>query len=412
MPTTQYHRRRVSALALLLVLPLLTTAADAYDWPSYRGPSHDGRSAETGVFDAWPENGPTTLWRADLGSGYSATSVADGRVFTLFGDGKSEFLAAFSADRGEELWRVRLDVERKDSFGDGPRSTPSVAGGAVYALGAKGKLVAVKAESGEEIWSRDLVADFGASIPQWGISTSPTVFEEHLLVDVGGKDGHGVVALARSDGKLVWKAESGVPGYSTPLVVEAAGVEQALFFTGTKLVAVSPRDGKALWDYEWRTSYDVNAAMPVFLPPDRVFISSGYDKGAAVLRVKKTESGLAIEEVWKSREMRNHFNSSVLVDGHLYGFDNGTLKCIRADDGAERWAKRGFAKGSLLYADGHLVVLGERGQLALVEASPEGYREKALSEVFDAKTWTMPTLADGVLFVRSEKELVALDPRR
>lgn len=412
MPTTKSLQRPVSAFVLLPALFLMTTAAGAVDWPSYRGPAHDGRSTETGVFDTWPKSGPATLWRAELGSGYSAASVADGRVFTLFGDGTNEFLAAFSAYQGEELWRIRLDAERKDSFGDGPRSTPSVADSVVYGLGAKGKLVAVKAESGEEIWSRDLVADFGAAIPQWGISTSPTVFEELLLVDVGGKNGHGVVALARSDGKLIWKAESGLPGYSTPLVVEAAGAEQALFFTGTKLVAVSPRDGKPLWDYEWRTSYDVNAAMPVFLPPDRVFISTGYDKGAAVLRVKKTESGLAVEEVWKSREMRNHFNSSVLVDGHLYGFDNGTLKCIRADDGTERWAKRGFAKGSLLYADGHLVVLGERGQLALVEATPEGYREKALSEVFNAKTWTMPTLADGVLFVRSEKELVALDPRR
>ncbi len=407
---TMIHPRRLPALALLIPL-LAGGGAFAADWPAYRGPAQDGRSAETGVFGSWPADGPPTLWRAKLGSGYSAASVADGRVFTLFGDGTMEYLAAFSAADGEELWRVRLDVERKDSFGDGPRSTPSVAGGAVYALGAKGKLVAVKAESGESIWSRDLVADFGARVPQWGVSTSPTVFEDLLLLDVGGRDGHGVVALSRADGKLAWKAASGVAGYSTPLVIEAAGTEQALFFTGKSLVAVTPREGRPLWSYEWRTSYDVNAAMPVFVPPDKVFISSGYGSGAALLRIRHDEVRGGVEEVWRSRVMKNHFNSSVLVDGYLYGFDNTILKCIDAANGEEKWASRGFARGSLLYADGDLYVLSQRGLLARVAATPEGYREEARAQILSGKTWTMPTLADGRLFLRSHEEMVALDLR-
>jgi hypothetical protein len=190
--------------------------------------------------------------------------------------------------------------------------------------------------------------------------------------------------------------------------VTVDGIRQALFFTATQLVSVSPADGRTFWRQPWETSYDVNAAMPVFLPPDRVFISSSYDRGALVLTMRRDGDGVAISEAWRSRDMKNHFNSSVYLDGHLYGFDDGTLKCLDAATGEERWAQRGFAKGSLLAADGHLVVLSERGVLALVEATPSAYVERARAQVLDGKTWTMPTLSDGVLYVRDQQEIKAL----
>jgi outer membrane protein assembly factor BamB len=388
------------------------SAAAAADWPQYRGPGRDGRSAETGLVSSWPTAGPRVVWRAALGNGYSGIAVAEGRVFTQFGNGRDEYAIAFDAATGKELWRARTDADRHDGQGSGPRSTPTVEGGTVYALSALGKLHAFAAGSGARRWTSDLVQEYGARVPQWGVSTSPLVEGDLLLVDAGGRAGHSLLALDKKTGKLAWASQTDQAGYSAPLAVTVDGQKQVLFFTGTSLVSVSPRDGKALWRVPWETSYDVNAAMPVFVPPDRVFISSGYDKGAQVLRVKRQGAGAAVEPVWRSRVMKNHFNSSVLVDGSLYGFDDGTLKSIDAASGEERWRARGFSKGSLLFADGHLWVLSERGLLALVEATPEAYREKARVQLFEARTWTMPSLADGRLFVRSEEELVALAVKR
>ncbi|HEX4955545.1 MAG TPA: PQQ-binding-like beta-propeller repeat protein [Thermoanaerobaculia bacterium] len=400
------------ALSAVLLSVLLPGVAAGADWPQYRGPARDGRSAETGLLAAWPMAGPQVLWRAPLGDGYSGMAVAGGRVYTVFGAGRDEIVIAFDAATGKEVWRQRLDGYRSDDMGGGPRSTPTVAGGLLYALSSSGRLAALDAATGEGKWEVDLVAAYGARIPQWGVSISPLVEGDLLLLDVGGKPGHSLVALNKTTGKLAWAAESGSPGYSAPLAVTAQGVRQVLFFTGAGLVSVDPAVGKPLWRFPWKTDYDVNAAMPVFLPPDRVFISSSYGTGAALLRIEKQGSGLAVQEVWRSKVMKNHFNSSVLVGDHLYGFDDGTLKCIVAATGEEKWRQRGFNKGSLLYADGRLLVLSEQGVLALVEASPEAYRETGRMTVFTARTWTMPSLADGRLFVRSGAELVALKVSR
>lgn len=399
-----------AALQVALAVPAGATAID-YSWPHYRGPRGDGRSPETGLDFSWSEGEPRELWRFPLGEGYSGISIADGRVFTMFAAGDDEFLVAVDAASGKELWRRRTGDNRRDQFGNGPRSTPTVVGDTVYALGALGKLHALKSASGEPAWSIDLVETYGARVPTWGISTSITHHSGRLLVDAGGREGHSLLALDPKTGELLWHSQTDKPGYSTPSVASIGGEEHALFFTGTALVAVSPSDGKLLWRHPWSTSYDVNAAMPIFLPPDRIFVSSGYDTGSAMLKIQKTESGYKPTELWSNRLMRNHFNSSVLVADHLYGFDNGTLKCIDVATGEQKWAQRGFAKGSLLYADGKLLILSERGVLAAADATPTEYRETGRAQIFNAKTWTMPTLANGILFLRSEKEMVALNLR-
>ena len=403
-----------SALAaVLLTAALASVPAAAGEWPQYRGPHQDGRSAETGLIDGWPGAGPAVLWSVELGDGYSGMSIAGDRLFTMYSDGQHEQVLALDAATGEELWRVRIDSHRRDGHGGGPRSTPTVDGEVVYTLGANGKLDALRTADGGRLWSSDLVQAFGARVPRWGVSTSPLVLGELLLVDVGGRTGYSLVAFDKSDGEVRWHVETDKPGYSTPLAIEVGGLEQVLFFTGSSLVSVAPEDGRVFWRHPWKTSYDVNAAMPVFVPPNRVFISTSYDKGATLLEIDVAGGDASIREIWRNRVMKNHFNSSVLVGEHLYGFDNAILKCVEAATGDEVWAQRGFSKGSLVYADGQLLVLGERGLLASVEASPRGYRELARHQLFatDTKTWTMPSLAGGRLFVRSQGELVALDLR-
>ena len=402
--------RGVPVLALLAALGAAHAAPGASeDWPEFRGPRRDGRSRETGLLTAWPAEGPRTLWRVELGSGYSGLSLYKGRLYTLLGRGADELAVALDAATGRTIWSVRTDANRTDSQGDGPRSTPTVSGGIVYALGARGQLVALNAGDGTKVWSHDLAQEYGARAPQWGVATSPLVEGELLLVDAGAGDGGSILAFDKRTGKLAWRAFDDRAGYAAPIAIEVGGVRQVLFFTAGHLVALAPGTGAELWRLPWKTSYDVNAATPVFIPPNRIFVSSGYDVGGAVYEIAVEGGKISLTKVWANRELKNQFSSSVFADGYLYGFDDGTLKCVDAASGATRWRERGLGHGSLTWVDGHLIALGDRGTLVLADATPEAYREKGRAQIFDGKTWTVPTLGGGVLYVRDEKQLVALD---
>ncbi|MCH8021741.1 PQQ-like beta-propeller repeat protein, partial [candidate division KSB1 bacterium] len=341
--------------------------------------------------------------------GYSGISVTNGKLYTMYGQGSGEIAICLDAASGEELWRFKMDSKYTNQWGHGPRATHTVDGNLVFVLSGKGKLFALNATKGTEVWGHDLHNEYGGKIPTWGVSTSPLVEGNMLIVDVGGKDGHGLVAFNKKDGKVIWKSHSGIPGYSAPIAVTVNGTRQILSFAGKALVSVSPKDGKQYWHYSWVTSYDVNAATPVFIKPDKVFISSGNNKGAAVLKMKAANGTVEVEALWKSRIMRNFFSSSILVGDHLYGFDEGTLRCVNVNTHESKWAKRGFSKGSLMYADGHLIVLSEKGLLVLVEATPEAFVQKASAQVLKGRCWTVPTLVNGMLYVRNQKDMLCLD---
>ncbi len=395
---------RAAALALLAGIAPWASG----DWPQFRGPSLDGISTETGLLTEWSADGLETLWSQPLGTGFSGISVAGGKAFTMWGHGGKERLGAFDATTGEPAWQLTLGDDRPDQFGDGPRSTPVVHQGTVYAVGALGVLVAVDAADGTVRWRRDLVQSLGARVPTWGVSAQPLVLDERLIFNVGGRDGHAVVAFALADGSVSWASGTYIPGYSQPIPIDVNGDQQVVVLSGTRLYGLNPATGRVLWQETWKTSYDVNAASPIFLPPDRIFVSTGYDTGAAMYRIVATESGFEAQSLWQTRGMKNQFSSSVYHEGHIYGFDNKTLKCIDVKTGEDVWRQGGLGHGSLFLADGHLVILGEKGALVLAEASAEGFVEKARVQPLEGKHWTVPTLDDGRLYLRNESELLCL----
>lgn len=402
-------RRLPIVLSISLLAGLLAGIALAADWPQFRGPNRDGISRETGLLKNWPAGGPKVLWKAPMGEGYSHLTVSKGRLYTLLGEGNNDVAVAYDAATGKQLWKVPLGRKFINDQGNGPRSTPTVDGDMVYALSAEGRLAALNAANGKKVWEHDLRAQFGAEPPQWGISTSPLVEGNLLLVDVGGSGGKSLVAFDKKTGKTVWTSQNEQAGYSAPIAITVGGVRQVVFFTGRALLSVSPKDGKLLWRVPWRTDYDVNAATPIFVAPDKLYISSGYGTGATLFQIKVAGGKVGVDEVWQSRRMKNQFSSSVLHNGHIYGFDDSVLKCISAATGEEKWKESGFGHGSLILADGHLVILSERGKLLLVEANPAGYREKGSSQILSGRCWTAPTLANGKLYLRNQEELLALN---
>ncbi len=378
------------------------------DWPQWRGPNRDGLSWETGLRATWPADGPPLLWSKPVGTGYSCVAIAGGRAFTLMQEGSDEAAVCWNAETGQELWRFHYAALYRNSYGDGPRSTPTVDGERVYTVGGTGVLHCLKTNpastTGEKIWRHDLLTEFNADNLQWGVSFSPLVDGGLVYTNPGGPNGNSIAAFDKLTGALKWKALDDQAGYSSPVAATIRGRRQVVFFTAAGLAGLTANDGQLLWRFPWETSYGANVATPIVVR-DHIFVSSGYNRGCAVVRA----DGALASRVYENKNMRNHFSSCVLYKDHLYGFNEKLLTCLEFRTGKVKWRQDGFDKGSLLIADGQLIILGEYGKLALAQASPQGYRETASFQVSQDKCWTVPTLANGRLYVRDENAVMCFD---
>ncbi len=411
-----WHALGVLAILLLLGVGLAPAAgadpSKGTDWPQFRGPQQNGVSVEKGLLRSWPESGPKVLWKKPLGSGFSTVTAVGDALYTLAVEGESETAYRLRESDGEVVWRVSLGPVFPEVFGNGPRSTPTVEGDVVYVLSATGRLHALKTKDGSRLWEVELGKELGSRTPNRGFASSPLVDGDLLLLEAGGTEGKAVAALEKKTGKVRWTALEGKPGYVTPLAVTIDGLRQYVFVRTIEGDIVSFRaDGTVHWRYLWKTGA---IASPLFLAPNRIFASASEDVGAVLLEIGKADGSqgtAAVREVWNSRVMKNHFSSSVLYEGHIYGFDNASLKCIVAETGEQKWVRRGYGKGSLIAADGLLYVLSDQGQLILAEATPAGFEEKGKIKVMEGKTWTAPVLSHGRIYLRDEDEMIALDVR-
>jgi outer membrane protein assembly factor BamB len=387
------------------------------DWPQWRGPNRDGLAPHTSLRATWPAGGPRLVWRQPLGRGFSSVAAVGDRLYTMDeqegeADPGREGVVCLDAATGRTVWRFGYDSAFPERFGSGPRSTPAVDGGLVYAVGPTGIFHCLRADTGVKVWRHDLLEEFQAPAPRYGVAFSPLVEGDLVYVTPGGPGGNAVAAFDKRTGRLAWKALGDPMGYSSPIVVTAAGVRQLLCLTNVALVSLSPQDGTELWRYPWEVGHGFNIATPVAFG-DYVLLSSAYDKGCALLEIAREADGSRKPyRVYEHNRLRNYFASSVRLGDYLYGFDVTDLVCMRVSSGEIVWREKGgrtFGKGSLLAADGRLIVLGESGTLTLVEATPDGYRPVASARVSHNKCWTVPALAGGRLYVRDESQLCCLD---
>ena len=407
------------SLRAVLAIPLLIPAVlaisgnlAAEDWPQWRGPNRDGISRETRLLESWPSRGPREVWRIrNLGSGYGTVSMRDDRIFVLgVRDGNSTLFSLARAN-GRLLWSRSLGESLGNDRGGGPRSSPTIDLNRVYALAENGELVSADFETGSAIWQRNILSDFGGQNPRWLMSESPLVDGDHVIVTPGGPDAS-IVALDKATGQTIWtsKGLSDPAGYSSCIATDFNGIRMILAFTAKAAVGVRAADGLPLWRYEPVANRTANVATPV-VQGDKAFYTSAYRTGAALLRLLPDGPGVKAEEVYFSSEMQNHHGGVVLLDGYLYGFSNSILSCLNLETGEVAWRDRSVGKGSLIYANGHLYLMGENNVVGLAKATPEGYQETGRFEIEDQgwPSWAHPVVSGGRLYIRNQGTLTCYD---
>ena len=395
-------------VTLSLAVGVIGFAAD--DWPQWRGPRRDGVSAETGLLRDWPAGGPRLAWRVNgAGDGYSSFSVAGGRLFTLGARQNTEYVFAFDAATGKKVWEVANGRRFNNDRGDGPRSTPTVDGDRVYVFGSSGDMTVLDAATGKVFWTQNLLQKYGGSNINWGLSESPLVMNDRIIVSPGGR-GASVVALRKADGSLIWKSQSDEPGYSSALLHTVGSLQEAILFTAERAIGVDVNDGRLLWSYNRVANRTANIATPI-ARGNHVFLSSDYGTGAALLALTADGPKVRASEVYFTNEMRNHHASSVLVRDHLYGFSSSILTAMHFETGKVAWRDRSVGKGSLVFADERLYLFSENGVVGLAEANPEKYVERGRFQLRTGNlpTWTHPVVSGGKLFIRDQDILYAYD---
>jgi outer membrane protein assembly factor BamB len=393
----------------VIFLVCLTSTTGATDWPRWRGLTFDGVSAEKGWLDRWPKDSPPVAWRASVGTGFSSVAVAGGRLYTMGHADDKETVWCLDAANGKVIWSHSYDAALGNvMFEGGPTSTPTVHDGRVYTLGHWGDLVCLDAATGKTRWSMNLDRDAGLPVPGWGFSGSPLVHDRLVVLNAGGAG----LAVDRDTGKVTWASDREEAGYSSPVPFRAGADTLVLVSSGNAYSVVDVKTGKVRWRVRWVTRYGLNAADPV-VADGHVFLSSGYNKGGALLKLGDE----ALTEMWRNKNMRNQLNPSVLLGGHLYGVDGDTtsgavLRCVEWKTGALRWTFEGAGSGSLTAADGKLIVLSDRGELLVGPASPKGFEPTARAKVLDGKCWTVPVLSGGRIYCRNAAgDLVCVDVR-
>jgi outer membrane protein assembly factor BamB len=393
--------------------PPNTVPSGPSDWPQWRGPERNGLSKDTGLIKQWPSSGPQRAWSISaLGEGYGSLAIKGDRIFVQGTRGGESMVFCLNRAEGASVWSAAMGPKVNDGRGNGPRSTPTIDDDRVYALTENGDLACLRALDGSPVWRKNILKEFGGSNPGWLISESPLIDGDRVIVTPGGR-GAGMVALDKMTGKEIWRSKdlSDEAGYSSCIAGDVGGVRTIMNFTSRAGVGVRASDGKLMWSNSSAANGTANCATPVFAD-GKVFFTSDYGTGAALLGLSAQGDEVKAQELYFTKEMKNHHGGVVLVNGYLYGFSGGSgLTCIEFATGKRMWVNRSVGKGSLTYADGMLYLLGEKQVIGLAEANPNSYVEKGRFSIPDQgkDSWAHPVVIGGKLYIRDQGTLTVYD---
>ena len=399
----------------LLWLAVAATAS-ASDWPQWGGAARDFKSDAKGLAAKWPEGGPKKLWSRELGEGYSAISMHEGRLYTMTRRGNQDVVVAMEAATGKTAWEYAYDAPfdpRADfTYGPGPHSAPLVVGEQVFTVGATGILHGIDRKSGKKLWSHDLLKEYQAYYRPQGFNCSPIAYKDTVIVLAGGPEA-GVIAFNKKDGSVAWKKHSFKNASSSPILIRFEGQDQLVATMFEELVGLDPATGDLLWRHSVKTEYGLNVSTPIWGDDNVIFVSAAYDSGSRAIRLKRSGDKFETEEVWYSRLMRVHFGNTIRIGDVVYGssgdFGPSPLTAIDMKTGQILWRNRGLVRASYVFADGRLIALDEDGNLALLNVAPQGATIISKVQILDRVAWTPPTLVGSTLYVRDRKQLMALD---
>jgi outer membrane protein assembly factor BamB len=418
-------------LSLLFAAVTVTTALQAADWPQYRGPSGDGSTPDK-VASNWGA-GPKVVWKVPAGSGFSSFAVAGGKCFAIEGKAAGanieEVLVARDAATGKSLWETSLGATNYEhgggnegapgnNGGDGPRSSPTVAGNLVFTVNSDLVVAAHDVAKGKLVWKRDLMSAHSGKNIKWKNAASP-LLEGGLLYVGGGGEGQSFLALNPANGTVAGKSGTETITHSTPVAATILGQRQVIFFVQSGLVSLEPKTMKQLWRADF--PFAVSTAMTPVAAGDIVFCSAGYNVGAGAFKISKAGAEWKAEQVMRTpgdKKIANHWSTPVLFNGHMYGmfqfkkYGQGPIKCVKLPDGDITWEKDGFGPGHVvLTAGGQVLALSDTGELVLFAAKPDAYSELGRAKILEGKCWTTPVVSNGFVFVRSAKEAACVDLR-
>jgi outer membrane protein assembly factor BamB len=388
-----------------------TLPTSATEWPKWRGPLGDGISRETNLADKWPAGGPPELWTADVGIGYASPIAAGGRVYLFSLTDNTETLTCFDANSGRIVWNQPGGRGRTNSY-PGTRATPAIDGTDIFTLGGTGDLICRDVATGNQRWSTNVLTENNATALDWGVASSPVVSGNLVFVQVG-QGGPVAIAVNRSNGSIAWKSQAAsLSGYAAPILVDVKGSPQLIVFGGKAVYGIDPQDGRTIWEHPWATSYDVHASTPIYRD-GRLFITSGYGTGSAMLQIDKNAPP---KELWQCKFAQSRFQPAILDGDALYVNSEGKMTCLGWNDARLFWQddanklKLGLGGSFVRIPGDRMISLGERGQLTLAKVTPAGIEViSSFKGPEGTQVWAMPLIYGGRLYCKGEQEFVCYD---
>lgn len=396
-------KRSILKLSTCIVVILaFVQVSMAQNWNQFRGANRNG-AKDNVELKQFTKKAPKLLWKKKIGDGFSEITVEGNHLYTMISEAQDstsgeEFIAAYDATNGNELWRTKVDSIFFDTFGDGPRSTPAIGKDKIFSLSSYGKLTASSKKDGKTLWQVDFMKEFGSAVPRWGFSSSPVIVGNSIIIEVGGTESRAFMGFNKENGDILWKQGEGKATYNSPAVGEINGEKCIVFANGRKIYALTP-EGETLWTFDSKVSNPTS--MPIIFDGNKIFISAVRSTAFCVVEVKDNKP----VELTTGSSMKNDYSSSIHHNGYIYGFHVAALQCIDVKTGEKKWTKRGFGKGSLIRLGDHLLVLSDKGKLIQVKTNPEAYTEEGSIQAIVGKSWTAPSYTDGKIYLRNLDEM-------